>query len=133
MKIFHASILAAVALIAGAVGGSWIEHHRVTAKYRFLALDFQLAEVSQAFEDVQKLRQGDTNAVIYRLERELDTGVVYLSQVEKPQTKDSPSDYGGMWPAIKAYRAKFPCHSTSTNWDDKVTAAMAKIPNPTPY
>ncbi len=126
-------MLVVVALIAGAIGGSLYEHHRVTDKYRYLSLDYQLGDVSQAFDDVQMLRKGDTNALIYELERRLDTGVVYLSQLEKPQTKDSGNYYGGLFPAIKAYRVRYPCQSTSTNWDNKVAAAMEKIPNLIPY
>jgi len=93
-----------------------------------MSLSFQLEEVSFAFDDLRNLRKGDTNAVIYKLERQLDTGVVYLSQLKKPQTKDDPSLYDGLFPAIKAYRIKNPSHSTDTNWDNRVAAALAKIP-----
>jgi hypothetical protein len=128
MKRFHICILVLATFVAGGIVGSWFEHRRVTEKYKYMGLSYQLQEVSQSFDDLCDLRKGDTNALVYRLERQLDTGLVFLSQQIKPQTKDDPNYYGGLFPAIRAYRMKNPSHSTDTNWDNRVAAALSKIP-----
>jgi hypothetical protein len=133
MKKPYIFILVLAAFIAGGIGGSWFEHHRDTDRYRFRNLDYQLGEVSSAFVNLQDLRKGDTNAVFVRLEGELNSGLVFLSKLNTPLTKDDPSDYGGMWPAIARYRVQYPWHTHDTNWDNRVAAALAEISKPTPY
>ena len=105
-----------------------IQRKKLEYKYSQRNLSLQLDKVSSDFNYLLNFHKGDTNAVIYDLERQLDTGVVYLSQLKKPQTDDDPSMYDDLFPAIKAYRIKYPSHSNSTNWDNKVAAAMEKIP-----
>lgn len=135
MKKLHISIITLIAFLIGGFGGFGLEHYRAVDGYKKLEykysqrnLSLQLDKVSSDFNYLLNFHKGDTNAVIYDLERQLDTGVVYLSQLKKPQTDDDPSMYDDLFPAIKAYRIKYPSHSNSTNWDNKVAAAMEKIP-----
>jgi hypothetical protein len=128
MKTSRAFIVALAAFVMGGMGGFMIEHHRLVTTVSHLQASVIYEDAASAYSDLCNLRKGDTNALFDRMEGDVTSGAVFLTPIieKNPQTLDA-SMYHSFLLDVVDYRAKYPWHTHDTNWDNKVTAALAKI------
>ena len=132
MKTFHVIIVAAVACLAGGIGGFLLERLHAAKAARTMEGSCLVESMGTDMAALRSFQSGDTNNAIDYLKAGLEGSAVGMCAVidENPQTKEAIG-YRSWVLSAAIYRAKYPrLHAVGSDWDRKVTAALAKTLGP---
>ena len=128
MKTFHVIIVAAVACLAGGIGGFLLERLHAAKAARTMEGSCLVESMGTDMAALRYFQSGDTNNAIDYLKAGLEGSAVGMCAVidENPQTKEAIG-YRSWVLSAAIYRAKYPrLHAVGSPWDRKVTAALAQ-------
>jgi hypothetical protein len=128
MRALHVIVVAVGACLAGSIGGFLIERHHAAESMRSMQVAIVFSQEKDEYFKLQDLQNSNTNRVIDDLAGDLEGSALYMCSVvdENPQAQEA-IDYRHILFLVADYRAKHPrLHSVGTDWDKKVTGALAK-------